>query len=133
MNMKGIGSVAVLVLVASIVFYKQASTPEPATPSVVDHGTARVVLIADPREAGQSCGCGRIISLVRAVGAGALPCSRWTLDPEAISCGSIGSSWSPRLSCSMTAAKKLLGSRARIRRRSPRSGWPSMSFGELSR
>lgn len=70
MKPRWIAAAAVIVAAAGLVVYKEASrSASPPTEAATDAATVtdapRVVLVADPREAESSCGCGEIIRMVR--------------------------------------------------------------------
>lgn len=69
MNVKSLGVVVVLAIVAGIVVYKQGGTPEPVVQTSHSEEAVRVMLFADPHEADEVGGCGDIFTLVRGVGA----------------------------------------------------------------
>jgi hypothetical protein len=64
MKVRWVPVVAVLLIAGALIGYKQTRRPA-ATPGPGDLRPA-VILIADLREAGDSCGCGEIIRAVRA-------------------------------------------------------------------
>ena len=64
-----IAVVVVVVLAAVAVIWAKPATEPPAAPVQAESPTqVTVVLAADPREAGSSCGCGQIIALARGAG-----------------------------------------------------------------
>lgn len=74
--MKGtwIGLVVIAMLVGAVLLAKSTTSgpePEPAASREADDARRQpeVILFADPREAGASCGCGEIFRAVRAAGA----------------------------------------------------------------
>lgn len=74
MKSRWVGLVGVVVLAFSIIGYKQVLSPRRAAgPVAPPSENARVILVADPREAESKCGCGEIIKAVRAARSKGVP------------------------------------------------------------
>ena len=71
MKARWIGIVSVVAVLAAVLVYKEV-TKAPAVPAAAESTSSAqsstVLLFADPREAGESCGCGEIFRLVRDAG-----------------------------------------------------------------
>jgi hypothetical protein len=77
MTWRWIGLLAIALVATAIVVYKAAvsgsSSFDVSIAGPPDGRSPLVLLIADPRQAEQACGCAEILQLVRAVGSRGLP------------------------------------------------------------